>query len=382
MSSSRADYSHLYWVLKDLQADARFELRTIATGALLSDEFGRGVDDLERDGFRVDERVECLLSADTDTGMARTLGVATLGMADALGRLRPDLLLLTADRYEMLAPASVALTLRIPVAHIEGGDASLGAIDEAARHALTKLSHLHLTPTETARRRVLALGEEPWRVHRVGAPSLDHLRRSRLLDGRALAERLGVTVAPGSLLVACHPVTLQRDTLAEADAVFSALDELDAPLLFCFPNADAGSRELVRRARELCARRVDAHLFVNLDPVTYWSLLGVVAAMLGNSSSGIMESPSLGLPAVNLGRRQEGRERAANVLDVAPEPAAIVAAARRALSPEFRVSLSGLLNPYGDGRAAERIVGVLAEAPGAERLLRKPAPGSSFPSPD
>jgi len=374
VSSSRADYSHLYWVLKDLGDDPRFELQTIATGALLSDEFGRGVDDLERDGFRVHERVECLFSADTDTGMARTLGVATLGMADALGRLRPDLLLLTADRYEMLAPATVALTLRIPVAHIEGGDASLGAIDEAVRHALTKLSHLHLTPTETARRRVLALGEEAWRVHRVGAPSLDHLRRSRLLKGDALATRLGVPVAPGSLLVACHPVTLQRDTLAEADAVFGALERIEHPLLFCFPNADAGSRELVRRARELCGRRDDAQLFVNLDPVTYWSVLGSVAAMLGNSSSGIMESPSLGLPAVNVGRRQEGRERAANVLDVPPEQDAIVAAARRALSREFRSSVKGVENPYGDGCAAERIVRILAEAPAPERLLTKPAP--------
>jgi len=374
VSSSRADYSHLYWVLKDLVDDPRFELRTIATGALLSDEFGRGVDDLERDGFRIHERVECLLSADTDTGMARTLGVATLGMADALGRLRPDLLLLTADRYEMLAPATVALTLRIPVVHIEGGDASLGAIDEATRHALTKLSHLHLTPTETARRRVLALGEEAWRVHRVGAPSLDHLRRSRLLRRDALATRLGVPVAPDTLLVACHPVTLQRDTLAEADAVFGALERIDHPLLFCFPNADAGSRELVRRARELCERRADSHLFVNLDPVTYWSVLSSVAAMLGNSSSGIMESPSLGLPAVNVGRRQEGRDRAPNVLDVPPERDAILAAAARALSPEFRRSVSGVENPYGDGRAAERIVEILAGAPASERLLRKPAP--------
>jgi UDP-N-acetylglucosamine 2-epimerase (non-hydrolysing)/GDP/UDP-N,N'-diacetylbacillosamine 2-epimerase (hydrolysing) len=239
------------------------------------------------------------------------------------------------------------------------------------RNALTKLSHVHFTPTDTATRRVLALGEEPWRVHRTGAPSLDHLVRSALLDRPALARTLGVEVPDGSVVVSYHPVTVATDTLREVDELFAALETLDAPTFFCFPNADAGSRRLASRASRLCERLTRARLFVNLNPVTYWSLLRAVSAMIGNSSSGIMESPSLELPAVNVGLRQHGRERARNVIDAPPERAAILTAVRRALDPGFRRSLAGLENPYGDGHAAGRLVRVLAEVPLGERLLRK-----------
>jgi UDP-N-acetylglucosamine 2-epimerase (non-hydrolysing)/GDP/UDP-N,N'-diacetylbacillosamine 2-epimerase (hydrolysing) len=371
VSSSRADFSHLFWVLHDLEAHPVIELRTIAFGPLLSSEFGRAVDEVERSGLRIDERVECLLSSDSDVGMAKTLGVATLGFAEVLDRMRPDLLLLIADRYEMLAPASVALTLRVPVAHIEGGELSEGAIDDAARHALTRLSHLHLTTTEAARARVLASGEEPWRVHRVGAASLDHLKRSELLGREELERRLGLQLGERCLLVGFHPLTIARDTLREAEALFTALDGLEAQLLFSFPNADAGSRELAARARALCDRRAETHLFHNLDPPTYWSLLRQVSAMLGNSSSGLMESPSLALPAVNVGQRQQGRELAANVIDVPADAEAIQEAVERALDPAFRAGLGDVTNPYGDGAAAERIVGILAEVPLGEKLIMK-----------
>jgi UDP-N-acetylglucosamine 2-epimerase (non-hydrolysing)/GDP/UDP-N,N'-diacetylbacillosamine 2-epimerase (hydrolysing) len=371
VTTSRADYSHLHWVLHDLREHPEVDLRLIVTGAHLAEEFGSSVHEIEADGHRVDERVECLIDSDSDVGMAKTIGVATLALADVLGRLRPDLLLLIADRYEMLAPAAVALTLRIPIAHIEGGEVSAGAIDDAVRNALTKLSHLHFTPTETATRRVLSMGEEAGRVHRVGAPSLDHLRRSRLLERDGLERKLEVAIDPGSVLVSYHPVTIVRDTLREADELFAALEQIDRQVLFCFPNADAGSRELGRRAREFCAARRDSRLFVNLNPVTYWSLLRSVGAMLGNSSSGIMETPSLGLPTVNVGLRQEGRERARNTLDAAPERGAILGALRTALDPRFPDSLTGMTNPYGDGQAARRIVGVLSTVPLGEGLLRK-----------
>jgi UDP-N-acetylglucosamine 2-epimerase (non-hydrolysing)/GDP/UDP-N,N'-diacetylbacillosamine 2-epimerase (hydrolysing) len=303
--------------------------------------------------------------------MAKTIGVAVLGLAEVVDRLRPDLLLLIADRYEMLAPAAVATALRIPIAHIEGGEVSEGAIDEAVRNALTKLSHIHFTPTETATRRVLSMGEEAWRVHQTGAPSLDHLVRSELLDRPALASALGGDVPEGSLLVSYHPVTIATDTLRETDELFAALEALDAPTLFCFPNADTGSRRLAGRVRALCERLTHGRLFVNLNPVTYWSLLRSVSAMAGNSSSGIMESPALELPAVNVGLRQQGRERARNVIDAPPEREAILAAVGRALDPGFRRSLRGMRNPYGDGHAAGRVVRVLAGIPLGEVLLRK-----------
>src|SRR5271156_6852525 len=226
VTTSRADYSHLYWPLKDLSVNEHTDLRVVALGSHLSPEFGNTVREIEKDGFRIDARVECLLSSDSDVGMAKTIGLATLSLADLFGKMRPDLLLLIADRYEMLAPASVALALRIPIAHIEGGEISEGAIDDAVRNALTKMSHIHFTSTYAARDRVIAMGEEEWRVHRAGAPSLDHIRRQTLLKKADLEIRLDMNLGCPTILVAYHPVTINRDTLSETDALFEVLDSL------------------------------------------------------------------------------------------------------------------------------------------------------------
>jgi UDP-N-acetylglucosamine 2-epimerase (non-hydrolysing)/GDP/UDP-N,N'-diacetylbacillosamine 2-epimerase (hydrolysing) len=374
VTSSRADYSHLYWPLHDLAQHPDVELKLIVLGAHLAPRFGETVKEIEKDGFPIAARLECLLSSDTDVGMAKTLGVAVLALADLLGQMRPDLLLLIADRYEMLAPASVALTLRIPIAHIEGGEISEGAIDDAVRNALTKMSHIHFTSTEGARARVVAMGEEPWRVHRAGAPSLDHLRRSRLLDVHELEERLQVNLERPTVVVAYHPVTIVRDTTQEAESLFAALENVDAQILFCYPNSDAGSHALMHRTRAFLATRSDARVYVNLEAVTYWSLLRHVALLIGNSSSGIMEAASFALPVVNVGFRQKGRERAHNVLDAAPEANVIIDAIARGMSDDFRGSLAGMTNPYGDGHAAEKIVQVLTTTPLSEELLVKHAP--------
>jgi UDP-hydrolysing UDP-N-acetyl-D-glucosamine 2-epimerase len=373
ITSSRADYSHLYWPLRALDEHPEIDLKLIVFGAHLSPEFGLTVREIEKDGFAIDGRVECLLSSDSDVGMAKTIGVATLSLADLLGTMRPDLLLLIADRYEMLAPASVALALRIPVAHIEGGEISEGAIDDAVRNALTKMSHVHFTSTELARARVIAMGEEAWRVHRAGAPSLDHLTKRELYSRAKLEERLGIAIEDGAVLVAYHPVTLREDTTVEADALFAALGKIEGQILFCYPNSDAGSRRLIAMAREFLASRLGGHIFTNLDALTYWSLLAQVAMLVGNSSSGIMETASFALPTVNIGIRQKGRERAANVIDVEPEEESILAGVARARSAEFRASLDGMTNPYGDGHAAERIAEVLASVPLGEQLLMKKA---------
>jgi UDP-hydrolysing UDP-N-acetyl-D-glucosamine 2-epimerase len=370
VTSSRADYSHLYWPLHDLKQHQDVDLKLIVLGAHLSPQFGETVQEIEKDGFPIAARLECLLSSDTDVGMAKTLGLAVLSLADLLGQMRPDLLLLIADRYEMLAPAAVALTLRIPMAHIEGGEISEGAIDDAVRNALTKMSHLHFTSTEGARARVIAMGEEPWRVHHAGAPSLDHLRRGRLLDRSELEERLHLELQNTAVMVAYHPVTLLRDTTEEADGLFAALQEIAGQIIFCFPNADAGNHALLQRTRGFLSARTEARLFVNLDAVTYWSLLREVAVLIGNSSSGIMEAASFAVPVVNVGFRQKGRERARNVLDAEPEAAAILAEIAKARSREFRDSLVGMTNPYGDGHAAETIVQVLTTTP-LTRLLIK-----------
>jgi UDP-hydrolysing UDP-N-acetyl-D-glucosamine 2-epimerase len=377
VTTSRADYSHLYWPLRELARRPDVELGLFTLGAHLSPAFGATVREIERDGFPIQARIECLLSSDTDTGMAKTIGVAILGLADALTTWRPDVLLLIADRYEMLAPAFAALALRIPIAHIEGGEVSQGAIDDAVRNALTKMAHIHFTSTETARRRVIAMGEDPARVYHAGAPSLDHLRRSPLLDRAALETKLNVVFHPRTLLAAWHPVTILEDTNAEADALFSALTEHRGQLLFVYPNADAGGHALIERTRALARSRPGTHIFVNLPALTYWSLLGHVDAMIGNSSSGIMEAASFALPVVNVGMRQQGRERAANILDAPADTRLITKAIEHALSPPFRRMLRGMENPYGNGTAAEMIARVLTETSLEGLLIKPPVPLSA-----
>ena len=301
VTTSRADYSLLYWPLRDLASHPNVDLKIVVLGSHLSPEFGSTVQEIEKDGFHVDARIECLMSSDSDIGMAKTIGVATLSLADYFGQLRPDLIVLTADRYEMLAPASVALALRIPLAHIEGGEISEGAIDDAVRNALTKLSHVHFTSTALARARVIAMGEEEWRVHRTGAASLDHLRRSPLLEPRATGD------AP------CH----RPRTATHADYLpphnhrsghhpgsrirVLRVRSMPGQLLFCYPNADAGSRALMERMELFLRDVTDSRVFVNLDPIVYWSLLQYVDLLVGNSSSGIIEAASFELPAIDVG---------------------------------------------------------------------------------
>ena len=373
VTTSRADYSHLYWPLHDLSRHPDVDLKLIAMGPHLSPEFGHTIREIERDGLEIAARIECLLSSDTDVGMAKTIGVATLSLADCLGQMRPDLILLIADRYEMLAPAAVALALRIPIAHIEGGEISEGAIDDAVRNALTKMGHVHFTSTFAARDRVIAMGEEEWRVHRAGAPSIDHLRRNTLFTREQLETQLQIDLGKPSAVVAYHPVTIVRDTTQEADALFAALLEVSGQILFCYPNADAGSRELIKRTEQFLEQRPDTRIFVNLAALAYWSLLRHVDMMIGNSSSGIMETPSFALPTVNVGMRQQGRERARNILDAEPDKADIQAKVEIARSQPFRRSLKGMQNPYGDGHASEKIVSVLTSVPLGEKLLIKTA---------
>lgn len=373
VTSSRADYGHLYWPMKDIEASPNLRLSVVVMGAHLSPRFGKTVNLLQSDGFDVIALVNCLDPDDSDLGMARTIGEATKQLTEVFDRIKPDILLLIADRYEMLAPASVALALRIPIAHIEGGDISEGAIDDAVRNALTKMSHLHFPPTEVARRRILAMGEEHWRVTWTGAPSLDHLRRSVLPDRRQLETTMEAKISDRVCVVSYHPVTLHLETTSELNALFVALDSWRDQMVFCFPNADAGSSKIVRRAEEFCGQRDNANLYVNLDHLSYWALLEQAALLVGNSSSAIMETPSLRVPAVDVGDRQWGRTRASNIVHARATANDIRVAMRRVTTSEFRDGLKGLVNPYGDGRASERIVGILNNAPARERLLRKRA---------
>ena len=358
------------WLLHDLARHPAVELQVIALGPHLSPAFGHTGREIS--AARV-TRVECLLDSDTDVGMAKTIGVATLGLADTLDRLRPDILLLIADRYEMLAPAAVALALRIPIAHVEGGEITSGAIDDAVRNALTKMSHLHFACTRLAAERIASMREELWRIKFSGSLSLDHLRRERLLSKSQVEKKLGVTIAKDVVLCLYHPVTLLKNTVQEAEEVFAALEGIKRQVLFIYPNADAGCRELIQRAKRFAAVHKSSRVFVNLDHRTYLSLLKNVGVLVGNSSSGIIESTSLEIPAVNVGIRQMGREHAANVIDVPADRKVIQAAIARALTPAFRRSIRGLASPYGVGGASKIVVRTLVRTPLGARLLFKNA---------
>ena len=358
VTTSRADWGHLEPVLRALVTGDDVTVQLLVGGAHLDVRFGHTIDAIEAAGYAVTARIPFVQADDSDEAMGVAIGEATTGFSRALAKLRPDMLLLIADRYEMLAPAAAALALRIPIAHIEGGEISEGAIDQQVRDALTKMSHLHLAPTEDAAERVIAMGEEPWRVTVTGAPSLDHLVLDELPSRADVAETVGLSLDPAPVVVAMHPTTMHRDTTYESEVFFAAMHRVEAPLVFCFPNADAGYSRIIALAESVCARRDDAVLKVNLDHLLYWALLREASVLAGNSSSGIMEAASLNLPVVNVGIRQQGRTRAANVIDVDADEDAIVAAMHTAIEGG-RVAC---VNPYGDGTAGVRIADVLQHA--------------------
>lgn len=371
VTTSRADWGHIEPILRMLRKDVAIRVSLLVGGAHVDPRFGRTIVDIERAGYEVAAEIPFLAADDSDSGMAEGIGRATIGFAQALETLRPDILLLIADRFEMMAPASAALAMRIPIAHIEGGEISEGAIDQQVRDALTKMSHLHYVPTDDAGARVIAMGEEPWRVVVTGAPSLDHLVIDTLPCRSEVESEIGMSLEPNPIVVAFHPTTIHRDTTDEASVFFEAIQVCPAPLVFCFPNADAGYERIIEMAQDICDRRSDAVLRVNLDHLVYWALLRDSACIAGNSSSGIMEAASFGIPAVNVGVRQQGRTRARNVVDCAADVSEIQAAIHHAVDLAFRNTLSGMANPYGTGHAAEVIVKSLASTQLGASLLQK-----------
>lgn len=369
---ARSDYGLYRPILRRIAADPELTLRILAGGMHLSPEFGMTVNQIEADGFAVAERVEMLLSSDSPEGVAKSTGIGLIGFAQALARVRPDILLVLGDRFEMFAAAAAALPFHIPTAHIHGGESTEGLIDEAIRHSITKMSHLHFASTSKYARRIEQLGEEPWRVLVSGAPGLDDAMAAGPLSRDELAARCGIDLTQSPLLVTLHPVTLEHErTPYHVSELLAAIDEFGSPVIFTYPNADTFGRLIIQRIQEFCATRPWAGAVANLGSDVYFAMMRVAAAMVGNSSSGIIEAASFGLPVVNIGNRQRGRLRPANVIDVDYPRESIVVGIRRAMSSEFRLSLAGLTNPYGDGHASERIVAILKEVPLDDRLLLK-----------
>jgi len=361
VTGTRADYGLLRWVMAEIAADPDLELQLVATGMHLAAEFGSTWREIEADGFRIDRKLEMLTASDGPVGTAKSMGLGLIGMADVLAELQPDLLLLLGDRFEIFAAAAAALPARVPVAHLHGGESTAGAIDEAFRHSITKMSHFHFVATEEYRRRVIQLGEDPARVFLVGGLGIDNLRRLRLLDREQIQSQLGITLGSRSLLVTFHPATLSSAApQAEMAELLAALAPLkDTTLVFTLPNADSGGRALAAQVREFAAARDGAHCFASLGQLRYLSLLAQVDAVVGNSSSGLTEAPSLGIPTIDIGDRQRGRIAAESVIHCLPERDSIAAALERALSPAFRETCRHARNPYDHGGASDKVVAAL-----------------------
>ncbi|MBI4635715.1 MAG: UDP-N-acetylglucosamine 2-epimerase (hydrolyzing) [Candidatus Rokubacteria bacterium] len=372
VTGARADYGIYRPILRRIREERELRAVVIVTGAHLSPEFGLTVREIEADGFGIGDRVEMLLSSDSPEGIAKSLGLGAIGFAQVFGRFRPDILLVLGDRFEMLAAVGAALPFKIPVAHIHGGESTEGAIDESIRHAVTKMSHLHFVSTEHYARRVMQMGEEPWRVVVSGAPSLDGLRGFEPLSRETFSARYGVDVEGRPLLVTYHSVTLEyEETEAQVRELLAALREAPRPIIFTYPNADTASRVIIEAIKAFAREDARAQVVASLGTEGYWSLMTYAAAMVGNSSSGLVEAASFELPVVNIGSRQRGRVFGENVINVEGRCADILAGIRRAIAPEFRARLRGIRNPYGDGQAAERIVSTLRNVAIDAKLLVK-----------
>jgi len=372
VTGSRAEYGLLRPLIQEIQASRELALQLVVTGMHLSHEFGHTVDAIRQDCLEITDTVEMLLSSDTPVAIASSVGVGLIGFAGTLQRLAPDILVVLGDRFEILPPVIAALVAKIPVAHVAGGELSEGAFDDSIRHSVTKMSHLHFAATEAYRARVIQMGEDPSRVFNVGGLAADAIRRVPLLDREALESALGLTFGQRNLLVTFHPVTLDANSSTQFAELLRALEELDETrLVFTLPNADPGGRELIEMVNAFVARHPTAKAFGSLGQQKYLSCLQFVDGVVGNSSSGLGEVPTFRKGTINIGDRQQGRERADSVIDCAPDHRSISAAIRRLYSTDFQAGLPSVRNPYGDGGASERIVSILSAFPLGSILKKK-----------
>lgn len=372
VTGTRAEYGLLRWVMEGISQSSELGLQLLVTGMHLSPEFGMTVDTIEADGFIINRKVEMLLSSDTAGGVTKSMGLGMIGFADALAELKPDLMLILGDRYEILAAAASAMIARIPIAHLHGGEATEGLIDEPIRHCITKMSHLHFVAAEEYRRRVIQLGEQPEHVFNVGGLGIDNILRLKLLSRDELASALTFKLRKRNLLVTFHPVTLEQNTSAQQmEELLAALAELkDTGLIFTMPNADTEGRILFRQIEAFCAKHSQARAYTSLGQMHYLSCIQHVDGVIGNSSSGLAEVPSFKKGTINIGERQRGRLKATSVIDCEPERKSIRMALEHLFSAKFQTMLSVVENPYGNGGASEAIVRRL-ESQSFDNLLKK-----------
>ena len=381
VTGTRAEYGLLRWVMQGIQDSAHLDLQLIVTGMHLSPEFGLTVQEIEADGFRIDRKIEMLLSSDTPVGISKSMGLAMIGCADALSDLEPDLLLILGDRFEAFSMAASAMIARIPITHLHGGETTEGVVDESIRHSITKMAHLHFVAAKEYQNRVIQLGEKPNNVFNVGALGIDNIKRLKLLERNELEKQLDFRLAKNNLLVTFHPITLEKYTSSQQmNELLQALATLEETgLIFTMPNADTESRTLVDQIKAFCKGNKRAKAFTSLGQIRYLSCIKHFDGVVGNSSSGILEAPTFQKGTINVGDRQKGRLKASSVIDCKSCKEDILKAIKHLYSSSFQDELSRTVNPFGEGGASEAIVQKL-ESVNLDDILKKRFYDISFKS--
>lgn len=372
VTGTRAEYGLLYWLLKEIEADKELQLQLIVTGMHLSPEFGLTYKEIEKE-FKINKKIEMLLSSDTSVGISKSMGLAQISFAESYDELKPDIVIVLGDRYEIFSATSAAMIARIPIAHIHGGEKTEGAFDESIRHSITKMSHLHFTATEEYRNRVIQLGEHPSRVFNVGGMGIENIKRLKLLSKDEFEKSIEFKLNSKNILVTFHPVTLENSTAQEQfKELLDAIDELeDTNIIFTKANSDTDGRVINQMIDEYVTKNFQKSVqFTSLGQLRYLSALQYVDAVVGNSSSGLAEAPSFKIGTINIGDRQKGRIKASSVIDCEPNKDSILKSFEKLYSKEFQESLKDTINPYGDGCASKKIVEILKSVD-LENILKK-----------
>lgn len=374
VTGTRSEYGLLYWSMKEIQKDKELDLQLIVTGNHLSQQYGMTIKQIEDDGFNIDEKIDMLISSEQKSSILKSMGLEMIQMAQSLDRLKPDALLILGDRYETFIAATCAMMMNIPIAHMNGGESTEGVIDEQIRHSITKMAHIHFAGAQEYKEKIIKMGEEEWRVYNVGQAGVENIKRLNLLSKKELYRELGIDFHKKVFLVTYHPVTLNIENIEyEMEQLLMSLNayEKQADIIFTYPNADFGSQKIINKINNYALNKKNVKIVHSLGQLKYLSLLKYANIVIGNSSSGIIETPIFKCPTVNIGDRQKGRIRNKNILDCKCEYKEIIKSIDIGLSKEFNSTLNNMENFYGDGTTSKQIVSVLKKLLSNKKILFK-----------
>ncbi|SMC23219.1 GDP/UDP-N,N'-diacetylbacillosamine 2-epimerase (hydrolysing) [Clostridium acidisoli DSM 12555] len=372
VTGTRAEYGVLKNTLNKIKGSSNLELQLIVTGSHLSEDFGYTINEILEDGFNVDEKIPILMSNSNKGSIAKEMALLMIELSQAFERLKPDILLILGDRYEIFAAASTAMAMNIPIAHISGGEITEGAIDEQIRHAITKMAHIHFPGAKAYVQNIINMGEEAWRVFDVGDPGIENIKLTKFLSREELKRQLSVKLDEDTLLITYHPVTLEAKALpCQIESLIKALDTINKTMIITYPNADNGGEYIIKKLEEFAKVNSNVHLFKNLGVVRYLSVMKLCGSVIGNSSSALIEAPYLKVPVVNIGNRQKGRLMADNIICCGNECEVIIEAINKSLSNDFKEKVNNTKSLYGEGDTSEEIVKVLESIEIDDKLLKK-----------